>query len=67
MKLMSWLAYILQNYFPSRPNLSLLLNKHAKFQMRRTQKLDTAVIPDTSKFRLERSVSHGLFIKEAEW
>ena len=64
---MSWLAYILQNYFPCLPNFSLLINKHAKFQMRRTQTLDTAVIPDTSKFRLERSVFFSLFINEAEW
>lgn len=63
---MSWLAYILQNYFPSLPNFSLLLNEHARFQMRRIWMLDPAGTPDTSTFCLEGSVLYGPFINEAE-
>lgn len=63
---MSWLADILQNYFPSLPNFSLLLNEHARFQMRRIWMLDPAGTPDTSTFCLEGSVLHGPFINEAE-
>lgn len=63
---MSWPEYILQNYFPSLPNFSLLLNKHAKFQMRRIWTLDPAVIPDASEFCVEGSVLCGPFINEAD-
>lgn len=54
------------NKTPKNQNMSQLLKKHVKFQMRRIETLDTAVIPDTSKFCLGRSVFYSPFTNEAE-